>query len=1004
MPGKKLAPPAGKKTASSSGKTKSSLPGKKSSSSLGKTKSSLPGKQTSSLSGKTKSSPPGKKTSSPPKKRAPVAAATEVREKLGAYRAKRDFAKTREPSGAVTSKVASKNRLRFVIQKHAATHLHFDLRFELDGVMKSWAVPKGPSLDPANKRLAMEVEDHPIDYNAFEGTIPKGQYGGGTVMLWDRGTYTADEATTDTRAGHEDTIRSGYRAGKIGFSFQGERLTGSFALVRTRRDERGKAQWLLIKHRDGTEVPGSDIVTDTMTSVATGRTMEEIATGESRVWQSNRSATSSRSAKGPASAPAARAPADGVRRAAHGKPAAHALAPMLASTGDGLPEGDVWVFEPKFDGIRLLAYATPSAATLVTRNGNDKTAQFPEIATAVRALAARRKREIVLDGEAVAMRGDEPLRFQELQGRMHVTVRDEIARHTSDTPTAFFVFDCLVDGSDVLVNDDWRTRRNALEKLMSGTLPPGLRLSNISSDGASLLEWARTNGWEGVIAKRTDSRYEPGHRSRAWLKIKLEHRQEFVVGGWTEPRNSRAHLGALLLGYYDGSALRFAGQCGGGFSAATLADMQRRLAPLERATPPFATRPRTTEPAHWTEPRVVVEVRFTEWTSDGKLRHPIFLGVREDKNAREVTREQTSAHTRAEPGSDAAFASARSSKTPAAARIAARADSPKPAGKTPGKSGNVATGDTIRLLTQLEEIESGRGEGALRIGSGTLDVTSLGKVFFPKTGHTKGDLMRFYACVADAIVPATADRPLVLKRYPNGVTGQAFYQQHAPAKVPPGVRTERVNAEDEKLRLVGGNLLTLLYTVQLGAISVDPWHTRVTAPDSADYAIIDLDPGEGVSFARIVEVAQVTREVLQALGLTARPKTSGASGMHIVIPLPADTPEEAARLIAELVATRVVERAPKIATIVRSVSQRPKGTVYVDFLQNIRGKTVAGVYSVRARETPTVSTPLEWDEVNDALTSTAFTIDTVPARIRERGDLWADSMRRPNSLATVLRK
>jgi len=682
------------------------------------------------------------------------------------------------------------------------------------------------------------------------------------------------------------------------------------------------------------------------------------------------------------------------------------LTPMLASIGSGLPAGGSWVFEPKYDGIRILAFAADNRARLVSRNGLDKTRQFPEVAEALLELSKRKKRRFVLDGEIVVMRGDTPARFQELQARMHVNDPAAIESHRLDTPAALVVFDILLDGKTSLVAEPWRVRRKHLAALLQ---PPGrsnaLRLSDVDEDGKSMLGKARRNGWEGVIAKRADSLYESGRRSRSWIKLKIEKRQEFVVGGWTEPRNSREHIGALLLGYYnDNGELVYARHTGTVFSAASLRDMFARLHRIERRESPFATIPRTNEQAHWTRPNVVVEIKFNEWTTDGKLRQPVFVGVRDDKSPRDVVREPNS------------LAAASPPSTPSSDRVRARPQrrvaasartSPRRARTSYAPARSQPTSrEAADIAAQLQTLETAGEDGQLELPreGGELEVSNLGKVFFPSTRHTKGDVMRFYASIAPVLLPAIADRPLVMKRFPNGVRGKAFYQQRAPANPPESVRVEPVSDEGltTQPRLIGGDLATLLYVVQLGAISVDPWHSRVQSVQFADYSIVDLDPGPRAPFARVVEVAHEVKVVLDDLGLRAVPKTSGASGLHVVVPLPPGVPNGGARMIAELIATKVAERKPRLATIERWVNARPKGAVYVDFLQNIRGKTVAGVYSVRAQPQPTVSTPLLWDELTEDLSPLAFTIDTVLPRLREHGDLWAKAMRRPNSLEGIV--
>lgn len=527
---------------------------------------------------------------------------TGVKRKLAKYQRKRDFSKTAEPRGGARKSAKKQKRPRFVVQKHDARNLHFDLRLEVDGVMKSWAVPKGPSLDPSVKRLAMEVEDHPMEYNTFEGTIPKGEYGGGTVMLWDRGYYTADKAE---KGDHEAAMRKGYEAGKLDFTFHGKRLRGSFALVRTRGGS--KPQWLLIKHKDEHAEPGSDVVAEHLTSVSSGKTMEEIAQGNSRVWHSNRSVKTSD------------------------------ILPMLATLAKDVPADKDWTYEPKYDGIRVLAFIAPGAARLITRNGKDKTAQFPEIVDELVKLPGRSKKPLVLDGEIVALKDGEAARFQELQGRMHVTNARTIARLAKEQPAAFIAFDILLDGDEPVMSEPWRERRKRLEKRLAKKTTAHVWLTDTSTNGPAMMRKAQKGGWEGVIVKDMDAPYQPGKRTRAWLKLKLEKQQEFVVGGYTEPRNSREHIGSLLIGFYDDDGnLIYAGHVGGGFTQRGLKEMYKLLAPLERKTSPFTTTPKTNEKAHWVKPEVVVQVRYNEMTRDGKLRQPVYLGVRDDKDARDV--------------------------------------------------------------------------------------------------------------------------------------------------------------------------------------------------------------------------------------------------------------------------------------------------------------------------------------------------------------------------------
>jgi bifunctional non-homologous end joining protein LigD len=944
-----------------------------------------------------------------------------VRKQLAEYRQKRDFSKTAEPSGN-EERAKRPKKLVFVIQKHAASHLHFDFRLELDGVMKSWAVPKGPSYDPSVKRLAMQVEDHPIDYNTFEGTIPQGEYGGGTVMLWDRGTYTSALNEDDP----VPELRRGYEKGDLKIILNGKRMHGSWVLVRTRRGSEEKPQWLLIKHRDEYAKPGSDIVAREMTSVTTGRTMEEIAENKrKRVWHSNREPESpppekkpkaartrparKESAGSPASERAASTRAASTRAASAKALRSGALDPMLASIGNDIPSGSDWTFEPKYDGIRVLVYATPESAHLVTRNGKDKTAQFPGIAEAVRKVAARGRRALVLDGEVVALEHGSPARFQELQQRMHVKDANAIASFENSAPVALMAFDLLVDGDDVLVHEPWTTRRARLEKRLAKKTSPELRLTESEIDaGRAMLARARADGWEGVIAKRVDAPYQPGTRSRDWLKLKLEFRQEFVVGGWTEPRNTRQHIGALLLGYYDRGRFIYAGNMGGGFDNAGLAEMHQLLAPLERKSSPFEETPRPREPVHWVAPRIVVEVKFSEWTSDGKLRQPIYLGTRDDKDPRSVKREATSVQTKSRTKRKSVAASSfqprteRTTRKPSSNKVVRPTARKSIAART--KKAAPARSVAGSVEQQLEAIERDGGDGNVQIKRGvSLHVSSLDKVYFPDDGYTKGDLMRYYARVAPQILPVMLDRPLVLKRTPEGIRGEVFFQQKPPEHVPPVIRVGTVVNDDGvgAERIIGGDLATLLYTVQIGCVSVDPWESRLDSLDAMDFTILDLDPGPRATFDRVIEVARWVKEELDEHGLRAALKTSGSRGLHIAIPLPLRTPYEAGLLLAQLIATRVAEAHPRDATVERSVKSRPPASVYVDYLQNVKGKSVAAAYCVRAKPGATVSTPLQWKELNGRLDPRELTIETVPQRIVKLGDIWSSALKTRNTGAAV---
>ena len=586
---------------------------------------------------------------------------------------------------------AARRDLAFVVQKHRARTLHYDLRLQLGDTLRSWVLPKGPSMDPGVRRLAVEEEDQPAgELDALEGVIPAGEYGAGPVLLWDGGTL---RAATWSGAGEADALERGFKAGKLEFVLDGSRLRGAFTLVRSRGGTGKRARWYLVKQDDEHARAGSEVVAEEVTSVASGLTIEEIAgradgdgdaarRARSKVPARARPVTK-RSGSGATLAlgggPPGRGGDDGggdggdARRAKSPREPAPArrslspetLEPMYATIGTEVPRGDGWTFEPKYDGVRVLAHVSRRSARLVTRNLKDKSAQFPEVVEALRALAAKSDRVLILDGEIVALDDDEPARFQALQQRMHVKDASNIAHHVGATPSALIAFDLLRDGEDVLLDEPWSERRRRLEQRLRGVSPKrssGARRAKASAgalrlgethrgDGAAFLEQMRREGWEGVIAKRTGAAYRPGRRSDDWRKLKVEFRQEFVIGGWTEPRNTREHIGALLLGYWSGDDFIYVGHTGGGFTREGLQRMYRKLAPLERKSSPFVTAPRTNERAHWATPKVVVEVKFAEWTADGKLRQPIYLGTRDDKDAREVTLERESVQRRTSRGS-----------------------------------------------------------------------------------------------------------------------------------------------------------------------------------------------------------------------------------------------------------------------------------------------------------------------------------------------------------------
>jgi len=680
---------------------------------------------------------------------------------------------------------------------------------------------------------------------------------------------------------------------------------------------------------------------------------------------------------------------------------------MLASLDSPPSAQPGMVYEPKYDGIRALIDLhppngkTPASIAIYSRNGREKSKQFPGIVAALEALAGRLDGPLLVDGEIVAV--DEtgrPLGFQHIQGRIHLTAATDIARAERDQPAALIAFDLLRDGDEDLRGLPLASRRIRLQDRIRprGREKPWVRLSEIAlDDGRPLLERAHQEGWEGLIAKDGQSVYHSGRRSPAWRKMKLVKQQEFVVGGWTDPRQSRQHFGSLLLGYYDdGGALRWAGSVGTGFDQKELDRVAALLRPRAAARSPFDDAFKTMEKAHWLKPDLVAEVRFTEWTSDGLLRHPVYLGLREDKAARAVRRED--GDVKGKPALPASPMHKRNR------RVAA------PTKADPARS---VAPDLAGLIGRLEELEDARKDGDIELPNGdTLRVTNLAKVFWPGLGITKGELLRYYVEVSPYLLPAIDDRPLVMKRFPNGIDKPAFYQQRHPEKTPPGVRREvlpddiePIDEEGPRDRLIGGSLTTLLYMTQLAAISQDPWFSRVADPVHQDYAAIDLDPGDGAGFDRVLDVARWVKEELDRLGIPGVPKTSGSRGLHIYVPLPKRTTYETGQLLCHVVASMVSTKHPKVATIERMVKRRPRATVYVDYLQNILGKTLATAYSARASDYAGVSTPLTWKEVERGLDPRDFTIRTAPERFRATGDLWAPLRTgKPVNLQAVLSK
>jgi bifunctional non-homologous end joining protein LigD len=806
---------------------------------------------------------------------------------LDAYRAKRSADGTPEPFGGGEARPQ-----RFVVQKHAARRLHHDFRLEWGGVLWSWAVPKGPSADPAEKRLAVHVEDHPVEYADFEGVIPEGNYGAGPVIVWDRGSY---------RPVKDGDPLEQLARGKLEIELRGLKLRGRWTLARMSGKEK---DWLLLKKADAFTWDDEPTLRYPE-SVLSGLTVEELRQAPARLGALRTRLAALRAPPGELS------------------PGSRAL--MLASLGDRPFSGREWLFEIKYDGVRVLGRRTDDAVELVSRNGNVVTGRYPEVARALRALPLPR---FSLDGEIVALDESGRPNFQRLQARMHLTNLLDIERACVTVPVTGIFFDCLaLDGRD-LRGLPLLARKSCLELLLParGVVRYG---DHVLEHGLAFYEAASEQRLEGVVAKRVDSRYVAG-RSREWLKLKCLRRQEFVIGGYTAPQGSRGYFGALHLGLWEGGRLVYVSKVGTGFDGRTLKAVWERLQPLGRPTSPFATGTPAGKGHHWVEPKLVSEVRFTEWTREGGLRHPSFVGLREDKAPEECRREL--------PLEVAA---------PAAPAPVEAARAPAPAVK----------------------------------------ITNPEKVFWPADGYTKRDLVDYYEAVAPLLLPYLRDRPLVLTRYPDGIAGKSFFQKDAPDFVPAWVRTERIYSKDAEREIdyfIVNDRETLRYVVNMGTIPLHLWSARLGALDRPDWLVLDLDP-KGAPFAHVVEVARKLHGILDELELPSYVKTSGATGLHLLIPLGARYSHEEARTFARLLALLGVEAAPEIATVARPLRDRG-GKVYIDFGQNGHGRTVVGPFSVRPLPGAPASCPLRWSEVTGRLDPARFTIKTLPRRFEKLPD------------------
>ncbi len=783
-------------------------------------------------------------------------------DKLATYRAKRNFRITPEPQGALAAPIET---LRFVVQRHAARHLHYDFRLELDGTLKSWAVPKGPSLDPAQKRLAVHVEDHPLDYLDFEGDIPAHQYGAGHVDVWDSGTWTP-----------QGNPLAAYRAGKLKFQLHGEKLHGNWTLVRTRlAASGGKEQWLLIKERDERTSDDSDAA---------------------------------------------------VSRSAVKAPLPATLSPQLATLVDRVPQHGDWIYEVKFDGYRLLARIDNGDVRLFTRDGKDWSAKLPAQIAALKALGLH---TAWLDGEIAVLDKRELPSFQLLQNAFD---------RNSTATIVYFLFDLpYLNGYDLRATA-LAERRALLQQVLADAQSDTLRYSaQLREAPQKLLDNACRLSLEGIIGKRADSPYS-GKRSDSWIKLKCRRRQEFVIAGYTEPQGSRKFFGALLLGVYDDGGLRYAGRVGTGFDSATLQSTYKQLKPLQQDQCPFEHPPDRVRRAgtHWVEPRLVAEISFAEWTADGLLRQAVFNGLRADKPAQEIRREQ--------------------------AISATNGDRNKPARRT----------------TRGERIEG-------------VGITHSERVIDPSTGLTKLDLVRYYEGSAARLLPHLKNRPVYLLRCPDGIAGEQFFQKHINKLKVPGIRTldPALDPGHDPLMVID-DAHALVGAAQMGSVELHVCNATADRIERPDCMVFDLDPDLSLPWQSVVEGARLTKVVLDELGLRSFLKTSGGKGLHLLVPLARRHAWEEVGAFSQAIAQHLANTLPRLFSA-RMGEKNRVGKIFVDYLRNRRQASTVAPYSVRARPGLPVSTPMAWEELDDIGGAAQWTVTSLPERLaRMKSDPWSD--------------
>jgi bifunctional non-homologous end joining protein LigD len=855
--------------------------------------------------------------------------------------------------------------------------MHFDFRLEHEGVLLSWAVPRGPSLDPAKKRLAVQTEDHPIDYGEFEGVIPSG-YGAGTVMLWDIGTF---EWVKESAA---DFDRSRLK-GDIKFRVQGTKISGEFALVHIGERGRqyggssdGDRNWLMLKKRDGSVVEGFEAI-DIDVSVKTGRSLAQIASEGGGDPREMRRAARARGTP-PVTEPPVASPSP-----------APAPPPMLATSVERPFSRDGWLFELKYDGIRAMVSVAGDQVRISGRRGNDETAHYPE-AEAIR--AGIHARQAIVDGELVVLDAEGKPSFERMQQRINVTRDIDVRRVAGEHPVTFIAFDLLeLDGRDLL-GTELRIRKKTLRETVVDS-PNILFAAHVERDGQSLFEVARESGIEGIVGKRADSLYRPGIRSPEWVKIKSWRGQSCVIAGYTAGRGRRTNqLGALILAVLDGTRLVHCGQVGTGFDEQTLRDLRGRLKPLEVTTCQLDVTPKTSEPATWLTPELVCEVRFAGWTRDGILRHPAYRTLRPDQTVADCTRASAPAKA------------AGPLRTPTS--VLSTAPDPRPPGGAAGRSVAVTTGDegTPRRqdpedhAEQLAQLRTLKASAHWDIAGRRLPLTNLDKVLWPADGITKREMIEYYVRMAPYMLPYLRDRPLSMQVFPDGIDGKSFWRKDKPAHAPEWIESWTYHGEKTKTYIVVNEVATLAWVANAGVIDLHPWHSRFDAPNDPDWAVFDLDPFEPATFQDVVDIARLVKAALDHYGMHGVAKTSGQTGLQIYVPVRRGPDYSAVRRWVEEVGRAIDQAAPGRVSWEWAVAKRT-GRIRIDYTQNIINKTLAAPYSLRPAPGAPVSTPIAWEELDDPdLRPDRWTIATIAERLASTGDLFTPALQADQDIPT----